>query len=156
MDFYQELLNQQAYQAEQEPQLPARSLAEQALALAREQSAETQAISLKPKKDAHKTALLAAILGPLADGGSTMWAMNQSGPHMRVGEGNPIYGDNASAGKVMGVKAIQAALQGLLTHYIGKEHPTAANILGYGTGAINGAIAAKNIHTGLKAREANK
>lgn len=112
-------------------------------------------VEAKPKKSP-AWATLASVLGPLADGASTAWAMNQSGPNARIQERNPLYGSNPSAGKIMGIKAGQAALQGLLTHLIGKRSPTAAKIIGAGTGAIHGTVTGMNIKNGLKARELNK
>lgn len=108
------------------------------------------------EKKANKWATISAVAGPLADGLSTQWAMNQSGPNVQIAEGNPIFGKNPSGGKILGIKALQAAISGLLTHYGGKTHPESANVFGFGTGAINGTAAAFNIKNGLHAKELNK
>lgn len=103
-----------------------------------------------------KWATITNVLAPLTDGASTMWAMNQSGPNAQVNEGNTIFGKNPSAGKIMGIKASQAAIQGILTHVARKTHPNSARAIGIGSAIVGGIPTAMNIRTGLKAKEANK
>lgn len=105
---------------------------------------------------AGKWATALAVLGPLADGISTKWAMDQSGPNMKIAEGNPIFGKNASGNKILGIKAGQAALQGLLTHLAREIAPNSARVAGVSSALIGGIPAAMNVRNGLKAREANK
>lgn len=110
----------------------------------------------EPKR-AGKWATLANIMGPLVDGASTMWAMNQSGPNMQVAEGNGIFGKNPSAGKIMGIKAGQAALQGLLSHFArGDQGANGAKLSGIANAGVGTYAAINNIRAGLQAREANK
>ena len=100
------------------------------------------------KKGVSKWAQLATLAGHAADAASTIHALRQPG----LREGNPIFGDNPSAGKIAGVKAGGAALQMLLQHYIGKRAPKATNIIGFGTGAALGGLAAHNMIQANKAR----
>lgn len=92
------------------------------------------------KKGVSKWAQLATLGGHMADAGTTIHALNQGAM-----ETNPLYGENPSAGKVLGMKGGTAALQMLLQHFLGKKNPTAANVLGYGTGAAMGGVAGWNM-----------
>lgn len=68
-------------------------------------------------------------------------------------ESNPVYGRDASLGKVLAVKAGETvALALLIRHFEHTGHPKAARVLGY-VGGIGGFIpAAINWHAGGKVR----
>lgn len=93
------------------------------------------------KKGVSKWAQLATLGGHMADAGTTIHALNSNPNAM---ESNPIYGKHPSAGKILGIKGGTAALQMLMQHMIGKSSPKAANIMGVGTGAALGGVAASN------------
>ena len=109
------------------------------------------------RKHGPRMATLLNILAPLADGASTAWAMNQSGPNARIVESNPIYGKNPSAGKIMGIKASQAAIMGLLSHFGGGEgNGRGAAKVSAGINAATGGYAtAMNIKNGLLVKKLN-
>ena len=100
------------------------------------------------KKGVSKWAQLASIAGHGIDAGTTIHALNKGAM-----EGNPLYGEQPSAGKVLGIKAGSAALQALMQHFIGKKSPGVANALGYGTGIGLGAIGINNM---INANKSNK
>jgi hypothetical protein len=100
-----------------------------------------------PRRGVSKWAQLATLGGHAADAGSTIYALNHGGL-----EGNPIYGEHPSMGKIAAVKGGSAALQMLLQHVIGKSSPTAANVMGFGTGAALGGVAAHNLSVAKKAK----
>ena len=93
-------------------------------------------------KGTSKWAILASILGDSADAFSTVQALK----HPNIREANPLFGERPSAGKVIGLKAGAAALKALGEWGLGKMgHPTMGNILGYGSGAAMGGVAAQNM-----------
>lgn len=85
-------------------------------------------------------AQLATVAGNAFDAGTTIHALNQGAM-----EGNPMYGDHPSAGKVLGIKAGTTAAQLLLQHLLGKKSPGAANAMGFATGGLMGGIGAWNL-----------
>lgn len=107
-------------------------------------------------KGGGKWAMMGNVLGPLADGISTKWAIDQSGPNMQVRELNPLFGKNPSSNKILGIKAGQAAIQGLMSHFVGKKSPMVAKILGAMNAGVGGAMAVKNVRNGLAAKKANE
>lgn len=103
------------------------------------------------RKRAPAWAQIMNIAGPLADGLSTVHAMNQSGPlpdgrgYVNVGEANPMYGKNATAGKVMAIKGGQAAISALVSHFF----PKVAKPLGIANGVMGG------VGVGINMKNAN-
>lgn len=67
-----------------------------------------------------------AVAGPLMDGASTVYAINQSGPKARIAEGNGFYyrlfGSNVRPGEIFAFKVGQSVLMGAIVHAAGKEH----------------------------------
>lgn len=102
-----------------------------------------------------------AIAGPLADGFSTVYALNQSGPNARVAEGNGFYhklfGADVKAGEIMAFKVGQAALFGAIIHYASKapEHRAKAIGVAIATAGINFFVASQNMRTAATARRLN-
>lgn len=84
----------------------------------------------------------------MADGLSTVHSISNGATEM-----NPIYGKHPSAARVMGTKGAAAALQMLIQHVLGKEHPKAANILGYTTGGALGGVALHNLNQANKGKK---
>lgn len=95
------------------------------------------------KKGIGPAPYLAMLGGHLADAGSTLAALKRP----NVVEGNPILQGFGPAGIAM--KSGSALLTALLMRKLAKDgHPTAAKILGYGTGGAMGALAARNSQVG--------
>lgn len=109
---------------------------------------------------APKWAVALAASGPLADGISTAWAMHQSGPHARVGEGNSVYrklfGADVTGGEILAAKIAQAAVWGAVIHYAGKQNRKAAIGVAIATAAIHFTVSALNVRNGMRARELNR
>lgn len=107
------------------------------------------------KKKAPLWAQLLNVAGPMADGLSTMHVMNQSGPmadgsgYVSGVESNPLYGKNATAGKVLGIKGGQAALSVLMSHFF----PKIAKPLGIANGALGGLATGLNMNTANKIKK---
>lgn len=100
-----------------------------------------------PRKGVSKWAQLATLVGHGADAASTIHTL---GANPNAVETNPLYGQYPSAGKILGIKGGEAAMQMLMQHVIGKSHPGIANMLGYGTGIATGGIAAHNMSLAKK------
>lgn len=100
-----------------------------------------------------------AFAGPLADGASTCWAMAQSGPSVRVREGNGLYhkvfGSDVSCGNVLTVKALQSVLSGLAVKYAGGHSREAAIGSALMQGVLHAVVSGWNVRNGLKARRVN-
>jgi hypothetical protein len=101
-----------------------------------------------------------AVAGPIADGLSTMYALNQSGPAGRVYEGNGFYqhlfGSNVRPGEIMAFKVTQAAVIGLATHFAPKDRraQVIANVVM--SGAIYSVVTTMNMQAAAKARRDNR
>lgn len=81
----------------------------------------------------------AAILGAnAADIGTTIAAKNRG-----AREANPVIGD--SDVRLLALKGLGTAGQIALLHELGKNHPTAAKLLGYGISALPAAAAIHNM-----------
>lgn len=110
-------------------------------------------------QSAPKWAVGLAVAGPLADGISTKWAINQSGPNVRVMEGNTIFhkmfGSNVTSNEILAFKVGQAALMGTLVHYQGKQNRKAAIATALITAGINFTVSALNVKNGMYARDLN-
>lgn len=103
---------------------------------------------------------IVAAAGPMFDGATTWWAMEQSGPHADAMEGNPffhtVFGDDVKPLEIFAFKAGQAALTAAATHYLlktGKKKRIAsaliANVVTHAT------IGTMNIKNGRKVRRLN-
>jgi len=101
-----------------------------------------------------------AVAGPLADGMSTVYAINQSGPHAKVMEGNTFYhklfGADVKGAEIMAFKVGQAALFGAIVHYAGQKDRKAAIGVAIATAAINFTVSALNVKNGMLARDLNR
>lgn len=100
------------------------------------------------------------VAGPLADGLSTVYAINQSGPNARVVEGNAFYhklfGDDVTGNEIMAFKIGQAALFGTIVHYAGKTNRKAAIGVAVLTFAINITVSAVNVRNAHHAKRLNE
>lgn len=84
----------------------------------------------------------AALIGSnAADIGSTMSALQN--PNLR--ESNPILGDNPSAARLIGTKALGVAAQMYLMHRLAKNHPKMAGIAGLAGSAVPAFAAINNM-----------
>lgn len=100
-----------------------------------------------------------AIAGPLADGLSTVYALGQSGPTVKVSEGNGFYhhlfGSDVKASEIMAFKVGQAALMGYAVH-VGGRHSREGVI---GSAIIQSAlhffVASRNMKTASMAKRLN-
>ena len=105
-------------------------------------------------------ATILAFAGPLADGATTCYAMAQSGPVVRVAEGNGFYhrlfGGNVTCGKVFGFKVLQSALSGTAVHYAGRQSLERAIGSALIQSAINFGVSAWNLRQARKARRLNR
>lgn len=127
------------------PQFDAKALNELvARELAKPEAGVTAPAPERPKRIS-PWAQLATIAGHSADIGTTVHALKKGAK-----EQNPIYGENPSLGKLVGIKAGGAALQVLLQQMLGKKNPKIANALGYGAGAAMAGLAAHNISQAKK------
>lgn len=86
--------------------------------------------------------------GNLADLASTEWALGQGNVH----EANPVLGDRRSM-RILG-KLGAAAGEDFMLSKLAKAHPKLAAGFGAAIGALDGVIAARNVRTGLRARDA--
>jgi len=102
-----------------------------------------------------------AALGPLADGISTKWGIEQSGPVARVVEGNVFYhklfGSNVTANEILAFKVGQAALSAWLarrpfTHGDQKEKIIGGVLINV---ALHSTVSVLNVRNGLKVRRLN-
>jgi hypothetical protein len=100
-----------------------------------------------------------AIAGPLADGLTTVYAMRQSGPNVRVVEGNGFYnklfGTDVKPAEIMAFKVGQAALMGSFVHFIGKRSHKAAIATAILQTAANFFVASQNVRTARTAGRLN-
>lgn len=88
--------------------------------------------------------------GHAADAATTIHALRGGG----VKEGNGIYGAQPSAGKIIGMKALGAGLNALLMKALeARGKTTAANLVGYGSGAALAGVAGWNYSQAKKAQE---
>jgi len=100
-----------------------------------------------------------AVAGPLADGLSTVYALRQSGPNVKVREGNAFYhhlfGSDVKAREIMAFKVAQAALVGYAVH-VGGRHSVEAVV---GSAIIQSAIhffvASQNMKNAALAKRLN-
>ena len=109
---------------------------------------ETEQAAPAPERKISMPAWATLIGGNLADVGSTVHALNNG-----AREGNPLYGEHPSAGRIVGTKLVQTALEALLMKALEKTgHTKAANNIGYGLGIGTGAVAVSNMTKGNKSK----
>lgn len=103
-------------------------------------------------QEAPKWAVALAASGPLADGVSTYYALQQ--PDVR--EANQFYarlfGSDVTPGEILAVKVAQAAVFGAVVHAAGKQHRKAAIGVAILTASIHFAVSAWNVSQAHKAR----
>ncbi len=103
----------------------------------------------------------AVAAGPMIDGATTWWAMSQSGPGMKIREGNGFYtklfGPDVKAWQIMAFKTGQAAILAYGMHEIGKSKDGVERVI-YSVvlnGVVSGVASTINIKRGLQARRLN-
>lgn len=100
-----------------------------------------------------------AVAGPLADGLSTVYALRQSGPTVKVSEGNGFYhrlfGSNVKGGEILAFKVGQAALMGYSVHVTGKNSVKRAVGVALVQSSINFFVASRNMKTASMAKRLN-
>ena len=84
--------------------------------------------------------------GQVADALTTIAALKRSGTE----EGNPVYGRNPSAGKVLGIKAATMIPIALLLDRLHDKHPKLAKGLALGVGGLGAGVAMHNAQVGKK------
>ncbi|MDP2054398.1 MAG: hypothetical protein Q8N52_04375 [Acidobacteriota bacterium] len=99
------------------------------------------------------------MAGPLADGLSTVYALRQSGPMVKVSEGNGFYhhlfGSDVKAGEILAFKVGQAALMGYAVQVGGKH--SREGVIGSAIiqSALHFFVASRNMKTASLARRLN-
>lgn len=115
---------------------------------------------VEPPKGTPWWATSLAVAGPLMDGASTVYAINQSGPKMQIKEGNGLYyrlfGSNVRPGEIMAFKVGQAALMGAIVHAAGKEHRGLAIGAALVQFAVNAWATSNNLHAAGIVRRLNR
>lgn len=111
--------------------------------------------SIERPSTAPTSAVVGAFLMPMADGFSTCYAMAQSGPVVRVVEGNGIYGANASCEKVLVVKALQSVLLGFGVREAGKSSRAMAIGASVVQAVVHGWATARNLRNAQVAQRLN-
>lgn len=100
-----------------------------------------------------------AVAGPLADGLTTVYAINQSGPNARVVEGNgffqKLFGADVKPGEIMAFKVGQAALWGAIVHYAGRTERKPAIGVALLTAGVNFFVASRNMRNASTAKRLN-
>lgn len=103
----------------------------------------------------------AVAAGPIFDGATTWWAMEQSGPAMRIREGNgfyhKIFGKDAKGWEIMAFKTGQALILGYGMHEIGKKKEGVERVI-YAVvvnSLVSGIAGGINIKRGMRARRIN-
>lgn len=117
---------------------------------------ESNSVTRRP---APRWATTLAVAGPLADGLTTVYAIRQSGPNVRVSEGNNFYyklfGADVKPGEIMAFKAGQAALMGAMVHYAGKQSKKMAIGASIVSAAVNFWVSSQNVRAGNMASRLN-
>jgi len=97
-----------------------------------------------------------AVAGPLADGLSTRYAMQQPG----VREINPVYplifGDDVNGDQIMAVKVAQAVVIGTVVHQVGKTNRKQAIGIALVSAAIHFSVSAWNVRQAQQAQRRHR
>lgn len=123
--------------------------------------AQSAVMSEAPHKPMSKWWAVAVAAGPLVDGATTWWAMSQSGPGMKIREGNgffqKLFGQDVKAWEIMAFKAGQAAILGFGMHEIGKTKDGVERVI-YSVvlnSVVSGVASTINVRRGMQARRLN-
>lgn len=92
-------------------------------------------------------AVVLATAGPLADGASTYYALQQPG----LGEGNPLF-SRFTPGGILAVKIGEAAVLGVVVQRIGRTHRRRAIWLAVGLTVVHGSVTAWNLRLAQRQR----
>lgn len=108
------------------------------------------------EKPAPKWAVALAVAGPIADGVSTYYALQQPG----VIEGNGFYrqlfGADVKPAEILAFKVAQGVLFGAIVHEAGRKNRKAAIGVAIATAAINFTVSAMNYRNAQQARRVNR
>ena len=101
-----------------------------------------------------------AVAGPLADGLSTYYAMQQSGPVAKVVENNRffhhVFGSNVRPGEILAFKLGQAVIMGYGVHAGYRNDKEKAIGIALMQAVMGGWYAARNLDNAARARQLNR